>query len=76
MYDIKNQHTQPYSFSINNATAESISKRQILAIVNGIYDPLGLISPFTARAKVLMRKLWTHKTIDWDNPIPESLQKE
>ena len=76
MYDIKNQHTQPYSFSINNATTESISKRQILAIVNGIYDPLGLISPFTVRAKILMRKLWTHKTIDWDDPIPESLQKE
>ena len=76
MYDIKNQHTQPYSFSINNATTESISKRQILAIVNGIYDPLGLISPFTVRTKILMRKLWTQKTIDWDDPIPESLQKE
>ena len=76
VYDIKNQHTQPYSFSINNATTESISKRQILATVNGIYDPLGLISPFTVRAKTLMRKLWTHKTIDWDDAIPESLQNE
>ena len=76
MYDIKNQHTQLYSFSINNATTESISKRQILAIVNGIYNPLGLISPFRVRAKIIMRKLWTHKTIYWDDPIPESLQKE
>ena len=72
---IKNQHTQPCSFSINNATTESISKRQILAIVNGIYDLLELIFPFTVRTKTLMRKLWTHKTNDWDDPIPESLQK-
>ena len=76
MYDIKNQHIRPYSFRINNATTESISKRQILAIVNGIYDPSGLISPFTVRAKILVRKLWSHKTIDWDDPIPEYLQKE
>ena len=76
MYDIKIQQTQFHSFSINNAITESISKRQILAIVNGIYDPLGLISPFTVRAKILMRKLWAYKTIDWDDPISESLQKE
>ena len=33
-----------------------LTKRQILAQVNGIFDPLGLISPFTAKAKILLPK--------------------
>ena len=50
-----------------------ISKRQILAIVNGICDLLGLIPQFRVRAKIFMRQLWDHKTIKWDNPISEAL---
>ena len=75
MYDIKKHHMKPDNIT-NYVNTEYISKRQILAIVNGIYDPLGLISPFTVKAKILMRRIWAHKTIDWDDPIPESLKKE
>ena len=39
----------------------STTKRSILSKINGIYDPLGLIGPFTLRAKILMRTLWTQK---------------
>ena len=35
-----------------------LAKRQILSQVNGVYDPLGLISPFTVRAKMMLRKLF------------------
>ena len=32
---------------------------------------MGLIAPFTVRAKILMRKLWQEpKQIGWDDPIP------
>ena len=39
-----------------------LTKRMILSQVNSIYDPLGLAGPYTVRAKILMRKLWTHET--------------
>ena len=36
----------------------NLAKHQILSQVNGIYDPLGLISPFTVKAKIMLCKLW------------------
>ena len=47
-----------------------LTKRQILAQVNGIFDPLGLISPFTAKAKILLPKLWGQDNkLGWDEEI-------
>ena len=34
-----------------------LTKRMVLSQVNGIYDALGLATPLTVRAKMLMRKL-------------------
>ena len=54
-----------------------LTKRMILSQVNSIYDPLGLAGPYTVRAKILMRKLWTKETkLDWDDPIPEENRRE
>ena len=54
-----------------------LTKLIILSQVNSIYDSLGLASPYTVRAKILMRKLWTYETkLDWDDPIPEEYGRE
>lgn len=54
-----------------------LTKRQVLFQVNGVYDPLGLISPFTVRAKMMLRKLWgQEKRLDWDDAIPDHLKHE
>lgn len=56
---------------------EVLTKCMILSQVNSIYDPLGLAGPYTVRAKILMRKLWTYETkLDWDDPIPEEYGRE
>ena len=42
----------------------------ILLQINGICNSVGLIAPFTVRAKILV-KLWQRsKQIGWDDPIP------
>ena len=54
-----------------------LTKRQVLSQVNGVYDPMGLMSPFTVRAKILLRKLWgQEKKLGWDDPIHEHLRQE
>ena len=51
----------------------NLTKRQILFQVNGIHDPLGLISPFSVKAKIMLHKLWAQgRKFDWDEPIPET----
>ena len=52
-----------------------LTKRKILSQVNGIYDPLGLVAPFIVKAKIMLRKLWMIKDIDWDDHIPDEDQK-
>jgi len=54
-----------------------MTKRIILSQINSMYDPLGLAGPYTVRAKILMRRLWTNETkINWDDPIPEKYKRE
>ena len=49
----------------------TLSKRMILSQVNGIYDPMGLATPFTMKAKLLMRQLWSgiEKSLGRDEDI-------
>ena len=48
-----------------------LTKRMILSQVNGIYDPIGLANPFTVKAKILLRKLWSNDSqkLGWDDPV-------
>ena len=56
----------------DTSTPKILTKRIILSQVNSVYDPLGLESPLTVRAKILMRRLWIHNPkLEWDDPIPE-----
>ena len=52
-----------------------LTKRMCLSQVNGIYDPLGLVAPFTIKAKILLRKMWGIK-LGWDDPIPDDMKRE
>merc|ERR1711867_385615 len=38
----------------------SLSKRQIVSLCNGIYDPLGIASPYTIKLKLLIRDYKSH----------------
>ena len=51
-----------------NKIPNLLSKRIVLSQLNGIYDPLGLLVPFTIKGKLLMRNLWA-KHLDWDTPL-------
>ncbi|XP_026745266.1 uncharacterized protein LOC113506629 [Trichoplusia ni] len=46
------------------------TKREALSAVMSIYDPLGLLSHYTVRAKIVLQSLWRLQ-ITWDEPIPE-----
>ncbi|XP_045104195.1 uncharacterized protein LOC123499782 [Portunus trituberculatus] len=59
-------------------------KRMVLSQVASLYDPLGLLTPFTVQCKLLLRKLITLKreqdgveqTLGWDDPIPDDVYGE
>ena len=67
--------------NINQIPSEiptALTKTMVLSQVNCIYDPLGLATPFTAKAKILLQKLCgtNMKNLDQDEPIPGEFRKE
>ena len=49
------------TFQVKKPTEEhKLTKRIILSKVAEVFDPLGLESPFTIRAKILLQDMWTN----------------
>ena len=44
------------------------TKRSVLSEIARLYDPLGLLSPITVKAKVFMQTLWCAQ-VKWDDPL-------
>ena len=63
--------TQP-NLECTDPLPEAFTRRKVLQQVMAIYDPLGLLSPFTLKAKILLRKTWEIK-LGWDDELPPCL---
>ncbi|XP_035232507.1 uncharacterized protein LOC118204282 [Stegodyphus dumicola] len=59
---------------VDSLSKNESTKRFLLRTIGRIFDPLGLLSPFTIRAKFILQVLWMKK-ISWDEEIPVDLQK-
>lgn len=63
------------TFSFRTAVQERPhTRRGILSAVSSLYDPLGFLSPFIIRAKLLLQEL-CRLNLKWDEPIPAALSK-
>ncbi|KAI2646049.1 Gag-Pro-Pol polyprotein [Labeo rohita] len=62
-------------FKHRPVTYNALTMRSIYRVLASQYDPLGVILPYTTRAKVIVQQLWmTHR--DWDDPqLPSELQQ-
>ena len=58
-----------FSSLIDLARSLETTKRNVLKISASFYDPLGLISPVTARVKTIFQLLCKDK-LDWDKKFP------
>ena len=48
------------------------TKRNFLKKIATLFDPLGLLAPYTIRAKMLLQEMWT-AGLEWDDELPEPL---
>ena len=51
------------------------TKRELASLSAKIFDPIGLISPFTVRSKLLLQSLWT-QGVGWDDELPEETSRK
>jgi hypothetical protein len=58
------------AMSLKKVSKGNWTKRLILRLSATVFDPLGLISPFTIRARTILQALWG-ENLDWDTPVPD-----
>ncbi|XP_058449243.1 uncharacterized protein LOC131429209 [Malaya genurostris] len=52
---------------------EKVTKRIALSEMSQLFDPLGLIGPVVASAKMFVQQLWL-ENLNWDDELPDKLQ--
>ncbi len=69
-------HTDEFSFKMETPEEKgNWTKRKILRHEAKLYDPHGLISPHTVRARIILQKLWRGQ-VGWDEPVPREIEEE
>ncbi|XP_026005436.1 uncharacterized protein LOC113010547 [Astatotilapia calliptera] len=64
------------TFTFRVAKSEKpFTRRGVLATINSLFDPLGLVAPVTIHGKLLLRQL-TRDSSDWDAPLPSEKATE
>ena len=48
------------------------TKRSLLSIALKVFDPMGLITPLTIRAKMLFQELW-HRGLQWEDRLDDDI---
>ena len=70
-----NVETDQLGFSISTRQVNRATRRTILSTTSSIYDPLGLVAPFTLGAKTILQTL-CRKKLGWDDPLLEDQEAE
>jgi hypothetical protein len=67
-----NQH-DVITFAYNGMSiSRKITKRTVLSTISHLFDPIGLITPVTVTAKIILQRIWSLK-LDWDESLPLDL---
>ena len=70
-YDLRlNQLQVLVSEKLMNEASWKFSKRNALALISSLFNPLGLLSPLAIRGRIFLQTLWKAK-VSWDEYLTE-----
>lgn len=68
-----NPQTDVLSFAVRETMIGKFTKRAILSNISKLYNPLGLASVVTIKAKIALQNIWRSKQYDWDDLCPDDM---
>ena len=54
-------------------TTKKITQRVVLSLVSAVYDPTGLVAPYTVQARLLLKDIWRLSGQQWDDDLPDEI---
>ena len=57
------------------AITKSLTQRLVLSLVSKVFDPIGLVAPFTVGARLLLKDIWRVTGQQWDDELPQDMVK-
>ena len=64
-----NNNTLVVSRGTNSAITKSLTQRLVLGLVSKVYDPIGLVAPFTVVARLILKDVWRVNGQSWDDEL-------
>ena len=62
------------SRGVNRELKSSVTQRSVLSFVSSVFDPIGLVTPYTIRARrLLLKNIWRLSGQQWHDPLPNEL---
>ena len=52
---------------------KAITQRLVLSVVSSVYDPSGLVVPYTVTTRLLLKGIWILGGQQWDDNLPEAV---
>ena len=69
-----NPSTDTINFQVKVSEKAIYTKRSILSNISRLFDPLGLASVVTIKARIALQGIWKMKKFGWDDPLPKEMQ--
>ena len=54
-------------------TNRTVTQRIVLSLVSAVYDPIGLVAPYTVKARLLLKDIWRLSGQKWDDILPDDI---
>ena len=73
-----NQHSDTLivSSGVNRSVTEPVTQRLVLSRVASVFDPIGLVAPYTIKARLMLKEVWRLHGQQWDEVLSEELTEE
>ena len=66
-----NNDTLVVSRGTSSTITKSLTQRLVLSLVSKVYDPIGLVAPFTVGARLILKDIWRVNGQSWDDELPK-----
>ena len=62
------------SRGVDRPLDKAITQRTVLSFVSSVFDPVGLVAPYTVGARLLLTDIWKISGQSWDDEMPEDIR--